>query len=376
SSASSMPDPILSFTYMAESIQTRVGPQEYKIGISQKFPWFGKLSLQQDIADAGAEAAFQSLLLEVLKTSLELKKAYYDYYYLSKETEITEYTIKLIKSMEAVARTKYETGQMPYSDLLRIQMELEKLRLSKINLDDQRIALSARLQTLIGSDLNEILPFPQELAGLTEVKSSYENGVSSDHPALVIFDDKQRAESYTADLASRNNYPDIVLGSEWTSIGESVTPDMPGSGTDAVGIMLSVNIPFFSGKNNAEEASARAKSTMQSLSRREKQTVMTAELAKTAADLKDYRRKVTEYKDYFLPIIEQITNQSLTDFRNGALSMIDLLKTEREYIQTRLEYEKINIGLHKTAALSDYLSGHDISLKKYRDFIKKRDDKR
>ena len=51
--------------------------------------------------------------------------------------------------------------------------------------------------------------------------------------------------------------------------------------------------------------------------------------------------------------------------------MIDLLKTEREYIQTRLDYEKVNTGLYKSSALSDYLSGRDISLRKYRDFIKK-----
>jgi outer membrane protein TolC len=370
SSAASMPDPVLSFTYMAESIQTRVGPQEYKLGLSQKFPWFGKLSLKQDIADTGSEAAFQSLLLEVMKATLELKKVYYNYYCLSKETEITEYITTLFKSMEAVTRVKYETGQMPYSDLLRIQMELEKLRLSKAALGDQRIALSAKLRTLIGDELNEILPFPLELPNLSTIESMQKSTVSLDHPALVIFDYKNKAESYTADLASRNNYPDIVLATEWISISESITPDMPGSGTDAFGIMLSVNIPFITGKNNAEEVSARVRSNMQNMTRRKIQTTMTAELAKATADLKDFQRKVTEYKDYFLPVMEQIMNQSMTDFRNGKLSMIDLLKTEKEYIQTRLDYEKNKTGLYITVAVSDYLSGLDISLTEYKNFIK------
>ena len=45
--ASALPDPKLSYRYFFEEVETRVGPQEYAVGISQALPWFGKLKLQQ-----------------------------------------------------------------------------------------------------------------------------------------------------------------------------------------------------------------------------------------------------------------------------------------------------------------------------------------
>jgi outer membrane protein TolC len=43
---SSLPDPMASYTYFGESVETKVGPQEAKYGLSQKIPFPGKLSLK------------------------------------------------------------------------------------------------------------------------------------------------------------------------------------------------------------------------------------------------------------------------------------------------------------------------------------------
>ena len=39
-----LPDPMLGITQFARSPETRVGPQNTMLSISQRFPWFGKLS--------------------------------------------------------------------------------------------------------------------------------------------------------------------------------------------------------------------------------------------------------------------------------------------------------------------------------------------
>jgi len=38
-----LPDPMISYTYFGENVETRVGPQEHKYGASQKIPFPGKL---------------------------------------------------------------------------------------------------------------------------------------------------------------------------------------------------------------------------------------------------------------------------------------------------------------------------------------------
>ena len=58
--ARTLPDPRLSYSYYLSEVETRVGPQEYKLGISQKFPWFGKLDLKGEMAAQAAKNIYLS----------------------------------------------------------------------------------------------------------------------------------------------------------------------------------------------------------------------------------------------------------------------------------------------------------------------------
>ena len=41
--AGALPDPQLAFAYFIRPVETRLGPQEFRISASQMFPWFGTL---------------------------------------------------------------------------------------------------------------------------------------------------------------------------------------------------------------------------------------------------------------------------------------------------------------------------------------------
>ena len=57
---STLPDPVLSYGYFFQQVETRVGPQQHKVGVMQPIPWFGKLSLKESIANHEARAALYS----------------------------------------------------------------------------------------------------------------------------------------------------------------------------------------------------------------------------------------------------------------------------------------------------------------------------
>jgi len=46
-----LPDPKLSVQYYLQPVETRTGPQNGAIGLSQAIPWFGKLSLLHEFSD-------------------------------------------------------------------------------------------------------------------------------------------------------------------------------------------------------------------------------------------------------------------------------------------------------------------------------------
>jgi len=72
----SLPDPMLRYGYFIREVETRVGPQRHRLGLSQRIPWPGKLVLAGQVADraaaaerkreAGAVSPGQGRLLRVL----------------------------------------------------------------------------------------------------------------------------------------------------------------------------------------------------------------------------------------------------------------------------------------------------------------------
>ena len=96
-SVSSLPDPRFSFAWFIQPVETRTGPQEFKFGLSQTLPWFGKLSLkgEQALRDADIKKArFDDLKLKIFA---QVKKTYYDYAYLAQAIRITKENIKLME---------------------------------------------------------------------------------------------------------------------------------------------------------------------------------------------------------------------------------------------------------------------------------------
>ena len=76
----SLPDPILSFGYFISPVETRVGPQRAKIGLSQMFPWFGTLKSAGKVYKLQAKAKFQEFIDARNELFLKVKSAWYPIY--------------------------------------------------------------------------------------------------------------------------------------------------------------------------------------------------------------------------------------------------------------------------------------------------------
>ncbi|NIO13694.1 MAG: TolC family protein, partial [Xanthomonadales bacterium] len=111
--ARALPDPRLTYAHFIEEVETRVGPQESKLGLMQKFPWFGKRRLRGEAAWEAAEAARERYEAEKLKLFFRVKDAYYEYAYLAGAVRVVQQMKSLVRQLEQVARTRYTVGAAP-----------------------------------------------------------------------------------------------------------------------------------------------------------------------------------------------------------------------------------------------------------------------
>ncbi len=126
--ARTLPDPRFNYGYFIQEVETRVGPQEQRVGLSQMFPWFGKLKLRGEGALEGANAAQQQYEAAKLKLFDEVKQAYYELYYMGRAISVTAANVELLKQFEEIARSKYESGTAMNGDVIKAQVELDKTR--------------------------------------------------------------------------------------------------------------------------------------------------------------------------------------------------------------------------------------------------------
>ncbi len=90
SQVTALPDPKLSYRHFLEEVETRVGPQQYAIGISQPLPWLGKLRLQGEVASQQAHAAAARVSTIQNEVIAEVASAWYELYYFNRALEIMQ----------------------------------------------------------------------------------------------------------------------------------------------------------------------------------------------------------------------------------------------------------------------------------------------
>ena len=108
--AGALPDPMISYGHFVESVETRVGPQEARIGVSQGFPWFGKRDVQRRIAAHQVLDAQEQVRQSQHALAYRVSVLFYDLLYVRRSAGISRETIEVLKRVEAVARARVKSG--------------------------------------------------------------------------------------------------------------------------------------------------------------------------------------------------------------------------------------------------------------------------
>ncbi|MBD3237161.1 MAG: hypothetical protein GF330_10680, partial [Candidatus Eisenbacteria bacterium] len=125
--ARTLPDPILTYGYFAEAVETRVGPQRQRIGLTQSLPWFGTLGLRGKVAALAADegaARYATLRADLRR---RVSTAYHELRYLERAARITEQNLDLLRDLEEVVLARYRGGAAAHASVIRTQIRLTRL---------------------------------------------------------------------------------------------------------------------------------------------------------------------------------------------------------------------------------------------------------
>lgn len=333
-----LPDPKLAVQYYLQPVETRTGPQNASIGISQSLPWFNKLSLQRSKSDYDVAIAGARLAAVELDVARQVKEAYIEYGFLGRSQQTIADNLELLRYLEGVARSRYATGNTTFFDVLKIQIEMARSQEKALALADQARPLMVQINSLLGTEADRARPIPTTLPQI--VLGSDDESIHalalSNYPLLQ--DARQRiAQARVArELAEKDFYPDFNFSIKTILTGSAEFGDPPDSGTDPVIAGVTMNLPVFWERRHSkvaeEEASIRSAKSLQKGQTR----ALRAAIEKNLYGYREAQRKFSLYHDDLLPKVKQQLEVAVNGFQSGSSTILELMDAEQNLLTFEL----------------------------------------
>ena len=356
-----LPNPKLSYTYFGENIETKVGPEVGKYGVSQVVPFPGKLSLKSRAVQKDAE-----ILLEKYKSTKrdlikDVKFNYYNIYWVDKAIVITEEEKSILENLEKVAQRKFETNHAPQQDVIKAQVEISKLIDQLYMLSQRRRSLGAKLNTLLNRSTSSPIDKITN-TGFSEFKYKLEDLqklANRNKQELVAANLDIEKSKYERSLAGLDYLPDFSFGFDYIQIDDGHTT-LENDGQDAWSTTFAVHVPIWLDKQVAEVREKQASLMASRQNYEDVKNNVIYEVEDAYYRIATYRDIVSLYKTALIPQTEQSFEAARTGYETGKVDFLNWLDAERILLQTKLAYYKAIVDYEKSIAYLEKIVGIDL----------------
>jgi len=325
------------------------------LGVSQDFPYPGKLRLRGEVAKREADVMqqrYESVRRSVL---VGIKSAYFHLSYLSKTVAILQSDGELLRQVEQSADAHYRSGMGNQQELLQAQLERTKL-LREITMRHLGVA---KLQAQIKQFLNRAQSSPDiEPADLSETPLDYSfeqllAETKTQNPEVSGAEKMVARQSLQVDLARKDFYPDFNLQYMWQRTD-------PTKFRAYYMLSFGIRVPIYRGRKQRPELAQAEAELNRSRSESEAQSQQVAfelrteyETAQKTADLlKVYREGLLpQARAEFQAGVAAYQNNR-QDFQALLASFLDVLRLDEEYWQSAAEHETALARLEELTGLS------------------------
>ena len=346
SQVGTLPDPILTLGAMnfpTDSFdRSQEGMTQLQIGVSQAFPFPGKLSLKEDIAEFEAKAAYYDVAEMRLLLTKNVSNKWWQLFYLDRAIETVDKNQALLKQFIEVAKTKYTTGKGLQQDVLLSQLELSKL----INHKIQIVALKAT-QIIQLNILMDITPrSPITLANklsfnqphLLAEEQLYQLAIRS-RPLLQKHKQLISAANSRLDLAERDYYPDFNIGVTYGDrIGQNSQP-MGGDRANLFSIKLGIKIPLFASTKQSYRVKQRISEQFKSkYAYLDESNQVKADIARYITDYRRSEQQRSLFETGILPQARQTVQSMLVGYQVSEVDFLNLVGSQVTLFNYELQF--------------------------------------
>ena len=141
--AGALPDPTISAGFMSGLLRSPFFPSTNpsdsfrQFGVSQEFPYPGKLSLKTKIATTEADAERWNFESTRRRLVSDLKSAYFEYVYVDRSLTVLARNKERLEQFRQIAEARFSVGKTIQQDVLKAQLEVSLLLEGRLSLEQK-----------------------------------------------------------------------------------------------------------------------------------------------------------------------------------------------------------------------------------------------
>jgi outer membrane protein TolC len=323
--ARSLPDPQITFQMDIQNIVTSIMP-----GLMMSFPGPGKLRAGADVASAESDARYFAFQSAVLDAAFAVKQSFFQLYFLDEKIRVNRETLALLGDLEKLARAQNAVGKVTLQDILRAQIEKDRLTTEVANLEDSKSSLKARFKEALGLQADQAdPPVPQHLETASvdlDTDALLETAYAQNPRIAAMKADVRRAEAAIA-LARKGRIPDFSAG---LMADVKLNPILYRP-------LGTVTLPIWRDKIAAQIAEAQANKSAAEARLTAEQISLAVDLAEKSFMLREARRNLLLLDQQLLPKARQSLEVARIAYLSGRLDFFNLSDSERTLLGFQLD---------------------------------------
>jgi outer membrane protein TolC len=322
--ARSLPDPQLTFQSDIADVVKTVMP-----GFMQIFPGPGKLRASAAVASAESRTKYFAFETAALQTAFDLKKSYYELYFLDDRLRINRETLSLLNDLERIARAQNEVGKGTLQDVLRAQIERERVSTDIANLEDSRQPMLASFKAALGIKPDQSdppVPARLETTAINPDSDELLRIAFARNPQLKTMEADVRAAEAGIALAYKSRVPDFSLGLMADVKAYPIVYRPLGGMT----------LPIWRDKTAAEIAQAKAQELAAKARLTSAQIALAVDFSEQSFAYREIGRNLQLLENRLIPKARQSLEIARAGYLSGTIDFFNLMDTERTLLNFEL----------------------------------------
>ncbi len=352
--ATALADPMVETMFwpiQANAQQLASGRMTNQLDISQDIPYPDKRRIKGAIAEREvqiAQAEADKIEREIAES---VRLTYFELWFATRALEIVNNNRTIVSELIRVAEARYRTGGSQ-QDVIRAELETEKLEQQLLELDQQKSVAQADLAALIQEPMATVLETESALP-IQDVPAQLDSLIAeAEHcnPELRGLGWQIERDLENQQLACLQKYPDLRLGMQYgmMTTGGAISP--VADGIDNISFSVGATLPIWREKIRAGICEASAQQISSTRLLEAEQLSVAGKLRQLLAEAQSLEQQRVLYAERITPKAEQALKVATSEYVVGKTTFAQLVDNYTEVLTYQLQAARLDASLASALA--------------------------